>query len=117
MSDFKRIEALLWCRANNADFNKPSPFPPPNGWMWAKSGETHVLTPLQTMTDQGEDITSDEVESLIVHVDYAFPEDCDHEWVLPDDVTEEENQAAEWSFEYCKKCGMSLIAYIFTEAP
>ena len=42
---------------------------------------------------------------------------CKHEWVLPDGISEEENQNQEWPQEYCKKCGMSLMGHAFMEAP
>jgi len=43
--------------------------------------------------------------------------ECEHEWILPVFITEEENQSAEWPLEVCEKCGMSLIRHIFTECP
>lgn len=64
MSDLTRSEAINWCINNMADFGKPSPFPPPPGWMWAESGGSHVLAPMFTITDQGDEITAAEVGML-----------------------------------------------------
>lgn len=63
MSDYTREEAIQWCRENMADFYTPV-YPPPSGWMWAESGESLVLSPIFTMTDQGDEITSVEVGML-----------------------------------------------------
>lgn len=42
---------------------------------------------------------------------------CEHDWILPEGVTEEESADAEWPLEFCSKCGMSLLAHVFMEAP
>lgn len=60
MKDATRKEAISWVMENMCDFRTPV-FPPPDGWMWAESGAALVLTPIFTMTDQGDAITSAEV--------------------------------------------------------
>ena len=60
MSDLTRNEAIQWCYENMVDFKNPI-FPPPSGWMWAESGESFVLTPIFTITDEGDEITSAEI--------------------------------------------------------
>lgn len=63
MADATRDEALNWCRQQACDFRTPV-FPPPQGWMWADSGEALVLTPIFTMTDQGDEITTAEARVI-----------------------------------------------------
>ena len=62
MKDATRAEAIEWCKANDCDFVTPI-FPPPEGWLWANCDERKqlCLTPIFTMTDQGEEIYADEV--------------------------------------------------------
>lgn len=60
MKDLTRQEAIQWCRDNMADFYTPV-FPPPEGWAWCEAGESLVLQPIFTITDQGDEITSAEV--------------------------------------------------------
>ena len=57
MADLTRHQAIEWCKNNFCDFKTPV-FPPPNGWAWVESGESIVLVPIFTITDQGEAITS-----------------------------------------------------------
>lgn len=59
-------------------------------------------------------ITREEARERLAEAHHGI---CKHDWVLPEGVTEEENQEAEWPLEVCSKCGMSLIRHIFTEAP
>lgn len=61
--DATRQEAIQWCIDNMADFRVPV-FPPPEGWLWAESGNQLVLSPIFTMTDQGDEITAAEVGML-----------------------------------------------------
>lgn len=63
MQDLTRKEAIQWCKDNMADFRTPV-FPPPEGWLWAESGEQLVLQPIFTITDQGDEITAAEVGML-----------------------------------------------------
>lgn len=63
MSDYTREEAINWCIEHMADFVTPV-YPPPEGWMWAESGDQLVLAPIFTMTDQGDEITAAEVGIL-----------------------------------------------------
>lgn len=63
MSDLTRGEAINWCREKMADFRDPV-FPPPSGWAWAQSGAQLVLTPIFTITDQGDEITAIDVGML-----------------------------------------------------
>jgi len=62
MSDLSRTEAIQWCRENQCDFRTPV-YPPPEGWMWCESKSSTDLTldPIFTMTDQGDEITRQEV--------------------------------------------------------
>lgn len=64
MTDYTRREAIQWCKDNMADFDKPAPFPPPDGWIWVEAGASHVLSPIFTITDQGDEITAVEVGML-----------------------------------------------------
>jgi hypothetical protein len=59
MKDATRQEAIQWCINNKCDFLSPV-FPPPEGWQWAKS-EGLCLTPIFTITDQGDEIEFQEV--------------------------------------------------------
>lgn len=60
MTNKTRKEAIAWCIENKCDFIHPI-YPPPNGWFWSQLGETLVLCPIFTITDQGDEITFDEV--------------------------------------------------------
>jgi len=60
--DLTRLQAIDWCRKHMADFHTPV-YPPPNGWMWAESGEALILTTIFTITDQA-DITAVDVGML-----------------------------------------------------
>lgn len=62
-TDYTRQEAIQWCIDNMADFSTPV-FPPPNGWMWAESGDKLVLISIFTITDQGDEITAIDVGIL-----------------------------------------------------
>jgi hypothetical protein len=62
MKDATRAEAIEWCKANGCDFVTPI-FPPPEGWLWAECGEGLCLTPIFTMTDQGEELYLAEVQN------------------------------------------------------
>ena len=57
--DATREQAIDWCKAKMCDFKTPV-YPPPEGWMWADSGDRLVLSPIFTTTDQGDEITSAE---------------------------------------------------------
>lgn len=59
MADATRQEALAWCKEKHCDFRNPV-YPPPEGWMWAESGAEIVLSPIFTMTKEGDEITSAE---------------------------------------------------------
>lgn len=59
MTDATRQEAIDWCKENWADFKTPV-FPPPNGWAWAESAESLILTAIFTNTVDA-DITSADV--------------------------------------------------------
>lgn len=59
MTDASRNEAMQWCIDNMADFKTPV-FPPPEGWMWAESGDALILTAIFTNTEDA-DITSADV--------------------------------------------------------
>ena len=61
MSDATRVQAIQWCKDNNCDFKKPV-FPPPDGWLWAAQGDHLTLDPIFTMTDQGDELTLQEVQ-------------------------------------------------------
>ena len=60
--DAARQDAIKWIREKMCDFKNPV-YPPPSGWMWAESGDALVLAPIFTMTDQGEEICSVEVNA------------------------------------------------------
>lgn len=45
-------------------------------------------------------------EGVVVHVTPAIDETCDHEWLPVDDNP-----------EYCSKCGLSFMRYIFCCCP
>lgn len=61
MTDFTREQAIEWCREMQCDFDT-AVFPPPRGWMWGETDTSGlVLTPIFTMTDQGDDITKGEI--------------------------------------------------------
>lgn len=62
MTDATRAEALQWARENMQNFNEPL-FPSPNGWLWANCPDRKqlCLSPIFTMTDQGDEIYADEV--------------------------------------------------------
>jgi hypothetical protein len=51
--DASRAEAVAWCAEKRCDFREPV-FPPPEGWMWATSGDGLVLTPVFTNTSDGD---------------------------------------------------------------
>lgn len=61
MKDATRAQAIQWCKLKRCDFDTPV-FPPPNGWAWAESGTRLCLSPIFTITDQGEEITLEEVQ-------------------------------------------------------
>lgn len=63
MQDRTRQEVLQWCKDNKCDFLTPV-YPPPEGWFWATSGGKLTLSPIFTITDQGNDITLEEVREL-----------------------------------------------------
>lgn len=54
--DATRIEAIAWCIENNCDFVE-GVFPPPDGWLWALSGNGLILTAIFTNTEDA-DITA-----------------------------------------------------------
>lgn len=63
MKDLTRKQALQWCHDQQCNFIDPV-FPPPGGWMWADGDDGLILTPVFTITDQGEEITREEVEAI-----------------------------------------------------
>lgn len=60
MTDATRQEAIQWAIDNKCDF-QTSVWPSPNGWLWAQFNGGLVLSPIFTMTDQGEDLGLQEV--------------------------------------------------------
>lgn len=58
--DATREQVIQWCIAKGCNFVDPV-FPAPRGWMWANGPSSLVLTPIFTMTDQGDEVTAGEV--------------------------------------------------------
>ena len=63
MYHLARDEAIDWCIKNKANFDEPSPFPPPTGWVWADSDHTHCLTIAMLHDDEDDD---GDIESICV---------------------------------------------------
>ena len=59
--DATRAEAVLWCAEKQCDFREPV-FPPPEGWMWGRSGPHLVLTPVFTNTSDADITRADVVQ-------------------------------------------------------
>ena len=66
MSEYlTRDEAISWCIKNNSNFDKPTPFPPPIGWMWAVLDHTHCLTP-EMLFDYDDDGDIESIDVLLI---------------------------------------------------